>query len=77
MSLSKKDYIAISMIISKEVNHWEGQEAKVNSAICSIVDGLVDYFQKENPRFNKEIFCHVCDICGLELSDMGKEMKHL
>ena len=54
MSLSRKDYIAIADIIRTRGTSNENQVENIKS-------DLAEYFQEDNPNFDKEKFWKACE----------------
>jgi len=63
MALSKKDYVAIAKILKEEFRTayendviYYGDCKKSANTVASVYFKLVDYFESENPRFDRDIF---------------------
>ena len=62
MTISKKDYIQIAKILKQEFKnayikdeiHEENQKA--SPVVAEIYWKLIDYFESENPSFNRDVF---------------------
>jgi hypothetical protein len=53
--MTKKHYEAIADAISHEATTWHA-DTKYAFVCQNIADNLADYFQKENPLFNRQKF---------------------
>lgn len=63
MTLSKKHYVAIAKILKEEFKTayendiiYHGDYKKSSSTVVCLYHKLVDYFESENPRFDRDIF---------------------
>ena len=56
--MTKKHYEAIAEVINNEIRPY-GVNA-VSQMTYDIIDGLCDYFQTDNPNFNRELFLEAC-----------------
>ena len=63
MTLSKKHYVAIAKIIKEEFTSayendliYYNDCKKSSLVVASLYFKLVDYFESENPRFDRDIF---------------------
>ena len=55
--MTKKDYIAIAEIIKTKLDQDEITET---SLIFKFIQSMADYFEQDNPRFNRGKFIHAC-----------------
>ena len=60
MSMSRKDYVAVAAIIRAEILCYIGTQAEV--AAVTIGKRMADYFQSDNPRFDRKKFLAACGI---------------
>lgn len=59
--ITKKDFNAIAKIINKNLNiEGYSDDAKEETATYLIMKDLSDYFETENPNFQKEKFIEAC-----------------
>ena len=63
MALSKKNYVAIAKIIKEEFRSAYENDVtyyndckKSSPVVASLYFKLVDYFESENPRFDRNVF---------------------
>lgn len=54
--MTRKDYEAIAEILSAV----EKERPTQVGAILAVMRGLADYFEKDNPRFNRDRFVEAC-----------------
>ena len=57
MSMSKKDYKAIAKVIKR---YNPNEMGYAHSLINEMIHDLCDYFQQDNPRFDKDKFIVAC-----------------
>ena len=55
--MTRKDYEAIAEIFSAVEKERPRQEV---GAILAVMRGLADYFEKDNPRFDRDRFVEAC-----------------
>lgn len=64
MSLTKKHFIAVGNIFKdefKSLGRFNGRETGIATRQTALVlDKIADYFQSENPNFNRETFIDYC-----------------
>ena len=53
--MTKKDYVAIAKTFKDNTVHTDFYHG-------NFLDSLYDYFEQDNPNFNKEKFLEVCGI---------------
>jgi len=59
--MTKKHFEAIAKVYNKRLNHYSTTEADRNT-IGSLALDLANYFETENPNFDRE---HFLTACGL------------
>lgn len=60
MSMSKKDYEAIAEVFNEWVSFNSGEDDIDTYPAFQLSDGLANYFEKDNPRFDRERFMIAC-----------------
>lgn len=62
--MTKKDYVLIANAVSTVLERYKGEHDNIALNVCygveSVVKSLAEELQKENPRFNREIFLNAC-----------------
>lgn len=56
MGMTRKHYKAIAEIINKS------EKAHLLNYAGSVMQRFIDYFEKDNPEFNRDKFIKACDI---------------
>ena len=78
MTISKKDYIQIAKILKEEFEnayikdeiYKEAQKA--SPIIAEIYWKLIDYFESENPKFNRDYFEKATTVNYSQLKKLNK-----
>jgi len=63
--LSKKHYKAIAEIISQELDFAttiDGHCPNCKYRIKTLAENLADYFEEDNPRFDRQKFLRACEL---------------
>lgn len=55
MSLSRRNYESIADLLHEERTCWHDTP---HEALECIAEGLADYFEQDNPRFDRALFLH-------------------
>jgi hypothetical protein len=79
MALSKKNYVAIAKIIKEEFRSayendliYYNDCKKSSLVVASLYFKLVDYFESENHRFNRDIFEKATALSEEEMQKINK-----
>ena len=78
MALSKKHYVAIAKILKEEFKEayvndliYKGDNHKSSTTVASMYFKLVDYFESENPRFDRDIFEKATSLSETEMKKIN------
>ena len=58
--MTKKDFVAIAKIIKEVKEDWDGG-TPFKSVISFFEDSFADYFETQNPNFDRDRFIKACN----------------
>lgn len=76
--MTKKNYVAIAEILAHHAKHYE--DIKEFKFLVDVCDQLADYFEQDNPRFDRERFLSACGVekigqCAVCDAQLGNDKK--